>query len=1267
MVSLFVAWYAIFACITCPAAACNSTPCTAAEDLHLHLLPLDAEYEDGIGARYPREVDEAEHAEETIQEGLGAAEGEEELGGAVPPAAHGGRPWVWHHGDQSQGRGTSACGPDGPVLYVGRHARASHPNVSGRGEGHVGHRDLPLLGASVRHAYDTAHTAWRPKDCPEAADPAYDRACRIDEGTGLHVAAWNSIRLSTGGSGEAASSHDQCFAAPTEEGRRAASGTSWRRTRGARDEDMQEAEERYLKVYTLIYFRSNRQLQHGKGEERWGDAQMDRAERGGGAERKGAWGREEGLGPSNPITPVVIGVPPRCPRAAGKKPRWCSWAAHASPPARHALQDKHAAVCNIVALGSHVGRLTPMQKGGGVNKTICVRVLRRRGAAAEGAAAGKRRAALDPAVPSSRRSDKCLGPGRTVRPGLGAWVNACGGGGDGDGAPTHRCSGNARANASEGASPRSGDGQPAEWQPQQCQTTSWLKAASLGRRLGQRLPRARAERDSEGMRALCETVPYSLAPRTNYGIGTSLHSNASLRHPGIGKGGRGAGRQGGQMRGGESGNCTPSVSENSSGRGWIGAHLRRRHGHACGTHHGITQDNATASTACCQAAVSPEHRRVTCHDDRGSAILVVGGAALRYLEGKCGLLEGSIIRGGIYLYWGGFCQCGGNGHGDRALAAAYLVAAAAVGMLACLCTEGKAPVRRRRGRHEVKQHRRHLTRGACSKGGELADQHGPRLRVLATSAIVIRGVRHRRPRRSRAVRSGAAGKFLAVWEQRPAADQQGSRLRIASADAVTACGRTAPGTCGRPWRKGTRLFAFVLITILLTADAPDLALGRFRHAGFPDGEGHSHGNGGLEVARPRLEYGRGMAGMQLHGRDGEPPWATPPRDETVPTCCGGLAGDRDCQSDLSGGAAARQMHPHGDPFWRTGLPWQEPLAVGPPQAAEADRANGTGWRRDRPRAFAQAADDSGELGAGAEGSIANVTIGTDIIVALLRDNFDAGTVGVSDRCGDAGAVQLCMGAESPSRARLSGHSHADYGTMDLHRGVRRAATCDDDLRRDELICVEGDGDILYCIDVTTNGAKLTQRPGHAPWQRSWSLLPRASYGPSARGDARTGPGRKAIVRIGEATNPGPEHRGADMPHLADVTKCIVVERHEAEKLHKAADRPGFRYAKLPGMLDPPRADGKPQGEHFALTTATVNATSWNSAKHFIRSTDAHVLWGGGGRHTGEGLPWPLGSDRGRLPRPCGEGDCCEAAGARLPTIGLLRTVPPGRSGPGTGK
>ncbi len=426
--TLFMAWCAIFACDIFPAVACTSTPCCAANGFHHYLLPLDAEYEDGIGARYPREVAEAGHADETNQEGLGAAEGEEEPGGVVPPAVHGGRPGIWYRRGQSQGRGTSACGPDGLVLFVGRHVRASPHGASERGDGHEGHRDLDLLGASVRHADDTHYTAWWPKGCPETADHTHDRACRIDEGEGHHVAAWISVRPSTGGSGEAASSPDQCSAAQTEEGGRAASGTSWRRTRGAKDEEAQDDEGSDLTVHPYFHIRDvyTRRYHYGAGEGRGDDAQMGREECERRAERSGNRGREEGLGPSDPINPVVTIASPCSPHAAGENPSWCSWAAHASPSAHHALKDKHAAICNVVALVSHVGRPTTMQREGGVNKTNCVCVMRRRETAGEGAAAGKRRAAAEPAVQSPWCSYKCLGPGEAVRPGLGVCVNACG-------------------------------------------------------------------------------------------------------------------------------------------------------------------------------------------------------------------------------------------------------------------------------------------------------------------------------------------------------------------------------------------------------------------------------------------------------------------------------------------------------------------------------------------------------------------------------------------------------------------------------------------------------------------------------------------------------------------------------------------------------------------------------------------------------------------------------------------------------------------------
>ncbi len=97
------------------------------------------------------------------------------------------------------------------------------------------------------------------------------------------------------------------------------------------------------------------------------------------------------------------------------------------------------------------------------------------------------------------------------------------------------------------------------------------------------------------------------------------------------------------------------------------------------------------------------------------------------------------------------------------------------------------------------------------------------------------------------------------------------------------------------------------------------------------------------------------------------------------------------------------------------------------------------------------------------------------------------------------------------------------------------------------------------------------------------------------------------ARIGEAANPGPLFGSGDRPRLADVTCSILPGQLAEVELHKSADRPGFRYAKLPGMLDPPRADGAPHPDNFSLTVATLNSTSWNSAKHFIETTDAHVI------------------------------------------------------------
>ncbi len=89
-------------------------------------------------------------------------------------------------------------------------------------------------------------------------------------------------------------------------------------------------------------------------------------------------------------------------------------------------------------------------------------------------------------------------------------------------------------------------------------------------------------------------------------------------------------------------------------------------------------------------------------------------------------------------------------------------------------------------------------------------------------------------------------------------------------------------------------------------------------------------------------------------------------------------------------------------------------------------------------------------------------------------------------------------------------------------------------------------------------------------------------------------GTKAYIRIGEATNPGPEHVDDDGGWVRD-----------GAVRYRDPGQDGFRYARQSPTKEAgtdPIADG-----HFSMVIDTVNGTTWNSAKRYLRSTVADVV------------------------------------------------------------
>ncbi len=85
------------------------------------------------------------------------------------------------------------------------------------------------------------------------------------------------------------------------------------------------------------------------------------------------------------------------------------------------------------------------------------------------------------------------------------------------------------------------------------------------------------------------------------------------------------------------------------------------------------------------------------------------------------------------------------------------------------------------------------------------------------------------------------------------------------------------------------------------------------------------------------------------------------------------------------------------------------------------------------------------------------------------------------------------------------------------------------------------------------------------------------------------------MRIGEASNPGPEQTAA-----RDNWGAFGAQRPHCG---------GFRHAIAPGFGTDAGAhdeDGDPM-DHFTYNVVTVNVTAWSSALAFLASTDADVL------------------------------------------------------------
>ncbi len=143
-----------------------------------------------------------------------------------------------------------------------------------------------------------------------------------------------------------------------------------------------------------------------------------------------------------------------------------------------------------------------------------------------------------------------------------------------------------------------------------------------------------------------------------------------------------------------------------------------------------------------------------------------------------------------------------------------------------------------------------------------------------------------------------------------------------------------------------------------------------------------------------------------------------------------------------------------------------------------------------------------------------------------------------------------------------------------------------------------DGIVRVCSGRATGaGSGSNGRPlgTHDDLRRHQPLHQRCAVGISCaagaagrRASQRRRGAPKPILRIGEATNPGP-------PAGAVVDGAVVF---------RSPEQPGFWHQHLPS---PDQHRGGRDDDLLALTVDTVNSTSWGPLSRYLLTTGAHVL------------------------------------------------------------
>ncbi len=310
---------------------------------------------------------------------------------------------------------------------------------------------------------------------------------------------------------------------------------------------------------------------------------------------------------------------------------------------------------------------------------------------------------------------------------------------------------------------------------------------------------------------------------------------------------------------------------------------------------------------------------------------------------------------------------------------------------------------------------------------------------------------------------------------------------------------------------------------------------------------------------------------------------------------------RRCWQRVGAAAAAQLYDPGEPPFWAE-LPGAEAAAVGGDQSS--DRC-GLRWM-----------DEGSALGMGTvqlypvSESPLRARLETTAAVVVRPKAPPEAHVACDGWCSLRALVAaLCDCWDTRTRRFIVDSSHWPLGCPQWAVGDRRSG------------CDAGGGVVTRSASVATlarrggdgelraqgrhdecGGGRCSGRPRYGCiWERRHlsELDTEARPGPPNRGglggQAMAATSR-AVIRVGEATNPGPPD-DVDLPWIPSGRPSVLQ--------YPMPGRQGFHGVHAAGFAE--TLERPPSHQPFALRVATVNATSWGSLRTFLQTTGAHVV------------------------------------------------------------